>query len=589
MLRIGNQRPVCIYSHKYNTKSQNEYKLTDNIYSQYGTKPINNKIIFLNGFITNIGDIRNDFQLNSVKSEEIILDLYDIVGKQIPDYLEGIYSIIIVVENNIIFFRDRNSIENLYYYVNPKDNSFIVSTHIKELKKFITLRINTEVLPKYFLLSNIELGETFFENIKSPKRCEIITINAATKNWNSEEYDDYSYLPQDEGKKHKTIENQVEKIIRSYCKNIQISFPNCEMVNSFSGGVDSSYIQVVLKSNGFNEAYTASYPYPQGASVRRYATEIADYLGADHKIVNLLPSDIKSIIEEGIAYTELPYMFEGECLQKHMFEQITQDHLNSQIFVFDGNGNDTSFAVGRGLIELKYLSLFNLWKYLELPLKLIKKIDIDNYKRYSAIINSIRLQKIDGNFMVNLFSKRPIYDKIIEAFNIKNLDSYFKYEIDNFAAYDVDFCEKFYRLKLFGFELNRENKTSYLNGKKSSLAIIFPYQNDEFIKYMINVPLKTKQKRMTSKHQMKAILKRYIPKQLVDRKKIGQTDSESFMEMIFSSEEKVNKFISELERAGYEKYFNFDYYEIMKNKKYETIALKLLNFHILHQTFITES
>ena len=77
-------------------------------------------------------------------------------------------------------------------------------------------------------------------------------------------------------------------------------------------------------------------------------------------------------------------------------------------------------------------------------------------------------------------------------------------------------------------------------------------------------------------------MSRYLPKKLVYRKKI---DDNIPYQKLFKTDDRFVRLIEEIKKADY-KYFNFDLDKIFYEESYESIALKLITFHIWHKLFI---
>ncbi len=222
-------------------------------------------------------------------------------------------------------------------------------------------------------------------------------------------------------------------------------------------------------------------------------------------------------------------MYEGECLLKNMYQHIGNDYYkqNECPIVFDGNGADTAFGVSKKLYQMRYLQLFNIWKLFDKGSKIINTIDKRLIENIAFMINAIKKQTIDGTFLINFFCNQNIANRVINAFDIKHPDEIFKQELSEFNKYETEFIEKVYRLKLFEFALNRESKLAYQNGKIANVIVLFPFQSDDFLQYIINVPLKNKIKGLSAKYHQRQLLKRYIPKYMVDRRKFGHRTGKS--------------------------------------------------------------
>jgi asparagine synthetase B (glutamine-hydrolysing) len=232
MSDIINQKPICLYSHNYNSERLHGFKINEYLFSTNEILSYNGKYICFIGVISNIEALRRRFNIYDSDQRIVILKIYEQYALKTSNYLEGNYAVVIVDKHDVCFFRDRNSIENIYYCRNTQDTSFIISSRIKDIKEFVPLDLNPDVLPKYFLLSTISISDTFFKNIFSLKRCEIMKLNLPTGKWESLYYDDYANKPI-EHLNNNSIEDSIETIIGNYIQEVKNSYPDYDLVNSF--------------------------------------------------------------------------------------------------------------------------------------------------------------------------------------------------------------------------------------------------------------------------------------------------------------------------------------------------------------------
>lgn len=250
----------CIYSNNFD--KNDGFYLQKGIYSLYKYKEkreLKDFIIFFEGIIYNLKEIKEMINVaNNGTIEMILAILFKEYRDEIVNILDGAYSVVIIDKNNnITLFRDRDGMENLYYYKNEKNNSFIISNAIKDITKFIKSKVNTDILPKYFVFSQINDEKTFLKDIYRVKIFEILKYISGK--WNSSMYNDFAYLPM-EGKKlkDKFIENEIEEILTNRVKFLINAFPS-DKINTLSGGVDSSIIQCILRKFNCNKSICVNF------------------------------------------------------------------------------------------------------------------------------------------------------------------------------------------------------------------------------------------------------------------------------------------------------------------------------------------
>jgi len=570
----------CIFKHETNpyTETQNIFP---GVYVNKSIPEYKNHYIIVNGDIYNIKDIKEKFRIESEATEEIILELYLKAGVKTPNYLRGIYTIVIISNEKMVFFRDFFSINSIYYYVDDLRNEFIITNKISEIKRFVNLRVDTRVLPRYFLRTSLHIGDTFFENVKTLEYAQLIELSLDDSKVTPILYDDSFYKEiRNDQLKDNSIINKAEDIIFNNIKEIVNYYDDYNVINALSGGVDSSCLQVFLKKLGYKKAYTYSHEII-GTRLRGYSTDISKYLDVEHTIIELESERIIDRIKNGILYCEVPYMFEGEFLEQSMYDQIRKTE-GGNILITHGQGSDAIFGYGRAFFELKYFSnplfrvLFTLFN--ESFLKIFRQ---SYYSKYKTIIPKIKHKKIDEELLYVLFDSKYNGEIVRKAFNLDNMYEMYSGDVERLNKFDINYIDAIHRSR-YDFDCLRASFMTYESCKKYGINTCFPFINKELLFYMCSVPLKKKIRRLTTKYYIKKILLKYLPSKFVYRTKVFGAN-QNFL--FFFNDENINKIIQDIKNTKYE-YFNFDYEQIFSDVKYYGLAIKLINFHIWHKIFI---
>jgi asparagine synthetase B (glutamine-hydrolysing) len=575
-------KTFCIFKHGINP-----YKESSNIIPGVS---VNIKIpkykeyfILLAGDVYNIGEIKKQFSIASDVVEEVILELYFKVGVKTPNYLKGIFTVLIVSVDKIIIFRDYFSISSIYYFTDMFNNEFVITNKISEIKKFVNLKVNTQVLPRYFLRTSLHVGDTFFENVKTLEFAQLVEISLDNSKITPVLYDDSFFKrSHNDQLKDDIIINKTEDIIFKNLKEIVNYYSGNTVVNSLSGGVDSSYLQVLLKKLKFDKAFTYSHEMI-GTKLRKYSTDISKYLKIEHKEYKLKSDQILDNIKKGVSVCEAPYIFEGEFLEHYMYATISKTE-DTDILITHGQGSDAIFGYGRSFFELKYLAnpLFRLFFKL-VNESFIRFYNKNYYNKYKIVMLKIKKQTIDEELLYLLFDSKYNGEVVKKAFKLDDLYDIYSSDIKKIRRFETDFLDTLHRSR-YDFDFPRASFVTYNLCNQYGLKVCFPYINKELLLYMCSVPLVKKIRRLTDKYFIKKILLRHLPSEFVYRKKImGAT--ENFL--YFFSDERINKIIQDIKNTKFS-YFDFDYESIFTDMKYYGIAIKIINFYIWHKIFIEE-
>lgn len=573
----------CIFSSNIPNSDDEVFQIHDNIYSLYPYKEklyIGDHIIFFEGILFNVKEIREMVNvIENINIEAILLKLFEKYGDKIINILDGMYSIVIInKKGEITLFRDRDGLEKLYYY--KKGDSFVISNTIKDITKIIKPEVNVEILPKYFMIGHINDERTFLKDIFQMKVYEVLKYKSGK--WTSLMlYPDFLYLPlNDKGLKDQDIENEIEKMLTNRLKFLTDIFSGDKLINTLSGGTDSSLTQYILKKLGYNESYCANLlNYGMDAE---YSWDVAHHLDSDHKVVDISIDNFLKSLVRGIEYCESPNVFVGEAKENYMFAKIDESRNDDvPILCFSGNGADSILGYSYPLLAIKYFKLSPILSRLINEI-LIKVISKKYYLKNKAIIGCINSSELSSDLLCTIRTNNNIRECIKKAFNLSDLSSIFESEAKEFKKFKINIIEKYYRFHVEKGEYRPQNHIVYQIAKSNNIFIAFPYRDEYLIKFLFNVPTERKITHGVFKYFEKKLLSRYLPKKLVYRKKI---DDNIPYQKLFKTDDRFVRLIEEIKKADY-KYFNFDLDKIFYEESYEAIALKLITFHIWHKLFI---
>ncbi|MHA3965149.1 MAG: asparagine synthase-related protein, partial [Candidatus Thorarchaeota archaeon SMTZ1-45] len=280
-------------------------------------------------------------------------------------------------------------------------------------------------------------------------------------------------------------------------------------------------------------------------------------------------------------------VFEGEFLLNAMYEAVSKSmsQKDGGIVLLDGDGADTIMGHGRPLMELRFLTSPGILPLFELfnnfILRVFSKWD---YKRYKVMIEGLKSKMYDSRFLLALFKCLPQAEYLQNFFEAMDLTSINEYEVQQMRKYKAPLIESVYRLQAFERELKRVNNARFQMARAQNILLFFPFADRNLFQFMLEVPIKQKVKEFTSKYLLKKALSRHVPRDLVHRSKTASVSGVVWQE-IFGTKE-FQSVINEIKAAHYP-YFDFDLDSVFNRPELWGIALKLINFHLWHQVFIS--
>jgi asparagine synthetase B (glutamine-hydrolysing) len=163
----------------------------------------------------------------------------------------------------------------------------------------------------YFLYEDQTDWQTIYENIYAIPLFEFLeydTINNVFKfdYLVKSPFSPNNELLMSENELLNIIENTLDKRVNQ----LIVGWKNDSVINMMSGGVDSSYIAVLLKKIGFNNSFSASFEKVGGDY--QYAIDVANYIKLNHKNIFINDDNFFNGIVDSVKKSELPYAYKGE-------------------------------------------------------------------------------------------------------------------------------------------------------------------------------------------------------------------------------------------------------------------------------------
>lgn len=304
-----------------------------------------------------------------------------------------------------------------------------------------------------------------------------------------------------------------------------------------SGGIDSSTVAAIAQHNSTDKIKTFSI----GFSEKEYdeslhAEKIAEHLGTDHSTINVTARDSLQIIPK------LPSMFDEPFADSSQIPTyIVSEFARRKITVcLSGDGGDELFAGYN-----RYLSTDSIWRKVSpipFPLRKLlgKAISTPTPKFWDGLYNGfhkvgrhgkekqklvgLKLQKLSG-----LMQQQDImcgYDYLLSYWN----------QPEDIVSFDRDTDKKNLKQELPSSTnfINRAmflDQTGYLPGDnltkvdRASMAISLetrlPLLSHELFEMSWRIPVSMKVRDNTSKWILRQVLYKYVPRNLIERPKMG--------------------------------------------------------------------
>ena len=478
-----------------------------------------NYAIVFNGEIYNYIEIKKEllakgYVFRTKSDTEVLLNAYIEFGVDCVKHLNGMFAFSIhdKQKDTVFIARDRVGIKPLYYYYN--DECFIFGSEIKSIttQSVFKKELKLEMVDVY-LSSGYCYGEnTLFKDINKVEPGGYVLIKNAKvtfcKYWDLN-FEDELDIPEAQ------ILDEIEEIILDATKiHLRSDVP---LGVFLSGGVDSSAIVSLMDKLGVDNINTFSVGWDYGADFNesRYAKQIAKLYSTQHYEFEMTEDIFLDSIDSYMHHMDEP-VTEAAAISLMKLSELTSQHVK---VVLSGEGSDEVFGG---------YPIYKMFKYMEY---------------YQKIPTSLR-----QNILNPLFSKtnRKV-KKFINLSNNKLEDVYTGVSFGDYSdvrsLYTADYSHEYHYKNVINHyyskvkSLDQQKKMQYIDFKtwlvddllikadrmtmSKSLELRVPLLDHRLIDYLSRVPSHYRLKNNQTKYLFKKIMEKYLPDNIIYRKKMG--------------------------------------------------------------------
>ncbi|WP_200763269.1 asparagine synthase (glutamine-hydrolyzing) [Nitrosophilus alvini] len=506
--------------------------------SKHGHQPMSfeNLEIVYNGEIYNFKEIKAELEkygytFESNSDTEVILKAYHRWNIEAIYKFIGMFAITIYdkKEQEVVLIRDRAGVKPLYYYF--KDNLLMFSSELKSFHKnpLFKKEIDLDSLSLYLQYGYIPEPYSIFKWTRKLKAGYYLKIDLKQKKieekqyWNIFDFYNKPKLSIDT----KEAINETEKLLKSAFEYRMVSDVPVGMF--LSGGYDSSAVTALLQSEKTEKIKTFTIGfYEKGYDEAPYAKEVANYLGTDHTEYYCTQKDAVEIIPLLPEIYDEPFG-DSSAIPTTLVSRLAREKVTVSL---SADGGDEIFGgYGKYNTSLKYYNFFKQFPSFSLPIisKLMNYVNPDfipvfnktyNYKtRYEKVKNILKsnssskaMQYTSQHFTLKelkkLLKNEPRY--IQTNFDLINLLNQNNDDIDQMLAIDY----KTYMVDDILTKVDRATMSISLEGRE-------PLLDHRIIEFVAQLPSNLKIKNGEKKWLLKQIVHKYLPKEMMDRPKMG--------------------------------------------------------------------
>ncbi len=440
--------------------------------------------------------------------------------------IEGNFSLVVFdkKEKKIICVTDIANSKPLYYTLTHE--VFAISNRLENIfsANLLKKEIDNDSLASYFKFGFILQPHTIYKNCKKIESASLLRYDPKTNAVKTQKYWSISECynhPKSKEQEERITTNAKELLVKSIKKRV----PQNNKAGAFlSGGYDSSTLCALLKKELDIDVETFTIGFEEKSiNEAVFAKKVASYLGLKHTEYYFKDNDAKEIIMSLSDIFEQPFSDFGATPTIMLAKIAKKAGIDT---LFGGDGGDQIFATADDLERIKKFMSTPFWikeplfHILDnLPLSLLKDIKYYNpfMTRYEKFLSLLKAEDIAGiiKTKTTLFTDNALsqllslpYDENEEFKNIR------------FGKY-AQTLDKITGIYFKTFLMDAEIVKSSTALDFNDISLRNPYIDKDLIAYMTTIPQNLKIKNKIRKNILKNITHSYIPKELLDRSKMG--------------------------------------------------------------------
>jgi len=478
-------------------------------------------VMVFNGEVFNFREVAAKYNIvqRTHTDSEVIIEAFAQKGMDAVQDFNGMFAMAIwdIVKKELFLIRDRFGVKPLLYY--RDNNAFAFASELKALLELdIPREINQRSLQDYLFLEYIPGHESIIRNIFKLPNGHYLKISPGAPPVIKQYYSIFDKL--NPSLKNITEEKALDEFEALLSSSVQLRQISDVPIGAFlSGGTDSSLICALFQKQNQLPINT----FTIGFDVKEYdetiyANRVAEHLKTSHQQFHLTDKESISIVDKLSDYYDEPFAAPS-CIPSYL---VCNKARSLVTVALSGDGGDELF-MGYG-----YYGLYDrLKKFYRAYPSFVRRttagmMSLMN-QRYQRAARLLGFEN-DKELFVNVWSQEQYMftrQEIAALTGIPSENKVIGSDWERISKLDMLDDEK---ISLFDINNYLTNNLLYKMDSASmanSLEVRTPYLDYRLVEFCVNLPRRFKIKNGTQKYLMKKLLERYIPHDLVYRKKWG--------------------------------------------------------------------
>lgn len=500
-----------------------------------GNQPIANETkdvwVVFNGEIYNYDDLRRNLakgghNLSTSSDTETIVHLYEDHGIDFVHHLRGMFGIALwdVKRSRLVLARDRIGEKPLYYSIDGEWLYF--GSEIKTILQAGRARnVNPQAVCDFLAAGYVTGKRTFYDDVYRIPPGYILVWEKG--NVTLQQY----WRNKSNNLNNMTFETVYRDLSERLSDTVCLCLKSDVEVGAFlSGGIDSSAVVALMRKHEASvQTFSVGYDgLASGFNELHYARKVSSYLGTQHHELILGPHSSMDLLPRILWHYDEPHG-EPTSVLVYLLCEFTRKRVKVAL---SGTGGDEIFFGYPRHAGIRYLEYYRL-----LP-KVFRKQLIDRIvgkwpestrgnrfaKRVKRFISGSELPPAQAYLSWISLLQRDVREKLISeevrrlAPNPAGDDFLMEHLMGNG---NVSLLDRAASLDIEGYlpeyQLAYMDRMSMAHG----LEVRAPLCDYELVKYVTSLPASFRLRGNRSKFIFKEIAKQWIPREIVERKKVG--------------------------------------------------------------------
>lgn len=475
--------------------------------------------IAYNGEIYNFPKLREelkDYPFKSHCDTEVILAAYLKWGIHCVERFNGMFAIALYdrEDESLYLVRDRIGKKPLYYLEDGEN--LVFASELKPIMKYpgFEKKIRQEQLNRYLVHQYINAPDTIFENVYKLEPGAVYRFQYGKKEkWKY--WDVATVYGEKKNSFQGSFQDAKEELKKKLSDSIEMRMISDVPLGTFlSGGYDSSLMTAMAQGKSEKPIKTFSIGFEDKKyNEAIYAKEVAEYLGTEHTEMYITERDMFGMIEDMTEFYDEPFA-DSSQIPTMLVSKLAKEKVTVAL---SGDGGDEFFCG------------YNNYKML---------LDMQKLDPLGAMVYGVC--HLPGLKQLHLMERLPAKVQIVA----KNRDKALK--VQPFEARHSELAISMLKQEQMGYRYEEEARYDVTNwqirrmlldmdtylpgdilckvdraGMKYSLETRCPILDKEVMEFSFAIPHSYKYEKGNKKRILKELAYDYIPKELLERPKVG--------------------------------------------------------------------